>query len=243
MAVRLLRGCPLSIVDDSVPGWGDGAAAVRSPWLRVLREKKIIAVIRTDSLDLSWQLARVAVEAGIGMVEITWNSAQAGATISQLRQHFPHCFIGTGTVLNQEELQGAMASGSQFCFTPHGDPRLIQAALAQGMPIIPGAFSPTEIVQAWQGGASAVKVFPIKALGGVAYINALQGPLGSIPLIPTGGVTLDNALDFLNAGAIAVGLSGQLFPPELVKSQAWSAIGDRISKLLSTINQGENPQG
>jgi 2-dehydro-3-deoxyphosphogluconate aldolase/(4S)-4-hydroxy-2-oxoglutarate aldolase len=201
----------------------------------MLRQHRAIAVIRTDSIDLSLQLAKVAIEAGMGLVEITWNSDQPGETIAHLRHQFPHCAIGTGTVLSQEDLLQAVASGAQFCFTPHSEPELITSAVAHGIPIIPGAFSPTEIVQAWQRGATAVKVFPIKTLGGVDYIQALQGPLGQIPLIPTGGVTLANAQAFLAAGAIAVGLSGQLFPPNLVATKAWREICDLIRALLKEI--------
>jgi 2-dehydro-3-deoxyphosphogluconate aldolase/(4S)-4-hydroxy-2-oxoglutarate aldolase len=172
---------------------------------------------------------------GIRLIEITWNSAQAGTAIAQLRQKFPQCWIGTGTVLTPADLQQAIHSGSQFCFTPHNDPALIHQAIAAQVPIIPGAFSPTEIVQAWQGGGSAVKVFPIQALGGVDYVQALQGPLGQIPLIPTGGVTLDNARQFLNAGAIAVGLSGQLFPQTLIQQQDWQLIQQRITNFVASV--------
>jgi 2-dehydro-3-deoxyphosphogluconate aldolase/(4S)-4-hydroxy-2-oxoglutarate aldolase len=225
----------LSIIDDFGSPQESAISALRSPWLKMLRKHRAIAVIRTDAIDLSLQLARVAIEAGMGLVEITWNSDQPGETIARLRHQFPHCAIGTGTVLHQEDLLQAIASGAQFCFTPHSEPELITSAVAHGMPIIPGAFSPTEIVQAWQRGATAVKVFPIKTLGGVDYIQALQGPLGQIPLIPTGGVTLENAQDFLTAGAIAVGLSGQLFPPHLVANRAWSEIANQIRTLLKQI--------
>lgn len=214
----------------------DPVTALRSPWLDSLRTQRAIAVLRTDSLSLSLHLASLAIEAGMGLIEITWNSAQAGEAIAQLRQQFPHCWIGTGTILTPADLQMAVDSGIQFCFTPHCDPALIKQAIAAQVPIIPGAFSPTEIVQAWQGGASAVKVFPIKTLGGVDYIQALQGPLGHIPLIPTGGVTLDNAPKFIQAGAIAVGLSGQLFPKSLIQQQDWDGIKHRIGNFLEILN-------
>jgi 2-dehydro-3-deoxyphosphogluconate aldolase/(4S)-4-hydroxy-2-oxoglutarate aldolase len=101
--------------------------------------------------------------------------------------------------------------------------------------MIPGAFSPTEIVNAWQAGASCVKVFPISTLGGVAYVKSLQGPLGEIPLIPTGGVTLKNAEAFIEAGAIAVGLSSELFPPALLSEQNWQAIAKQAEILTQQL--------
>ena len=129
----------------------------------------------------------------------------------------------------------AIDSGAQFLFTPHTDLTLIQTAVKANIPIIPGALSPTEIVTAWQAGASCVKVFPIQAVGGVNYIRNLQGPLGNIPLIPTGGVTLKNAKEFLQAGAIAVGLAGDLFPQNLITQADWQGISRNAKKLMQQI--------
>ncbi|EAW46460.1 keto-hydroxyglutarate-aldolase/keto-deoxy-phosphogluconate aldolase, partial [Nodularia spumigena CCY9414] len=95
--------------------------------------------------------------------------------------------------------------------------------------------TPTEIVNAWNQGASCVKVFPVQAVGGVNYIKSLQGPLGEIPLIPTGGVTLENAPEFIQAGAIAVGLSGQLFPERLVREGNWQAIASHANQLMQSV--------
>jgi 2-dehydro-3-deoxyphosphogluconate aldolase/(4S)-4-hydroxy-2-oxoglutarate aldolase len=198
-----------------------------------LREQRVIAVIRTDSLSLSLRLAQLAIEAGVRLIEITWNSAQAGEAITRLRQQFPQGWIGAGTILTSSDLHQAIDQGSQFCFTPHYNLPLIQQAIAAKIPIIPGAFSPTEIVQAWHGGASAVKVFPINTLGGVNYLQALRGPLGHIPLIPTGGVTLDNASRLIQAGAIAVGLSGQLFPAALIQRQDWLMLKQRLTTFVA----------
>ncbi|MGA1622997.1 MAG: bifunctional 4-hydroxy-2-oxoglutarate aldolase/2-dehydro-3-deoxy-phosphogluconate aldolase [Synechocystis sp.] len=218
----------------------DAVTALRLPWLEILRAQRVIAVLRTDSLPLSVRLGQLAIEAGFQIIEITWNSPRAGEAIAELRHRFPQCWIGTGTVLTAADLQHAIHCGSQFCFTPHCDLGLIQQAIAAQIPIIPGAFSPTEIVQAWQGGASAVKVFPIQSLGGVNYLQALQGPLGQIPLIPTGGVTLENASHFLQSGAIAVGLSRQLFPGALIQQQNWPGIKQRLTDFITGI-QAESP--
>ena len=135
-------------------------------------------------------------------------------------------------MLQPADLHEAIAAGAQFLFTPHTDLHLIQLAVAETVPIIPGALSPTEIVRAWQAGASSVKVFLVQAVGGAAYIQSLQAPLGSIPLIPTGGVTLENAATFLEAGAIAVGLSGNLFPKQAVADGHWDAIAQQAQTLM-----------
>jgi 2-dehydro-3-deoxyphosphogluconate aldolase / (4S)-4-hydroxy-2-oxoglutarate aldolase len=204
-------------------------------WLSQLQKHRAIAVIRASKIEVGQQMAMAVASGGMQLIEITWNSSRAGELISQLRSELPACTIGTGTLFNVQQLQEAIASGAQFLFTPHVDPAMIQAAQEKNVPIIPGALTPTEIVTAWSLGASCVKVFPVQAVGGANYIKSLQGPLGQIPLIPTGGVTLENAKEFLQAGAIAVGLSGELFPKKLVIDGNWQAIASGARKLIQQL--------
>ena len=209
-------------------------------WLQSLEAHRAIAVLRTPDLELGWTLAQAAIAGGMGIIEITWNSAEPAKLIAQLRETFPHCLIGTGTVLTLVELENAIACGSQFCFTPHVNADLIKKANQAEIPIIPGALTPTEIVTAWQLGANAVKVFPVQSLGGAEYIKSLQGPLGHIPLIPTGGVTLENALSFIQSGAIAIGLSGELFPTNLIQSEDWAGVQKRVESLQEKLHSVQN---
>ena len=204
-------------------------------WLSQLQKHRAIAVIRAPKIEVGHQMAMAVASGEMQLIEITWNSDGAGELITQLRSELPGCIIGTGTLFNVQQLQGAIASGAQFLFTPHVDATMIQAAQEKNVPIIPGAMTPTEIVTAWSQGASCVKVFPVQAVGGADYIKSLQGPLGQIPLIPTGGVTLENAKEFLQAGAIAVGLSGELFPKNLVTEGNWEAIASRARKLIQQL--------
>ncbi|PMB38824.1 keto-deoxy-phosphogluconate aldolase [Fischerella thermalis CCMEE 5319] len=204
------------------------------PWLTLVKKHRAIAVIRASQLELGRQMALAMVSGGIELIEITWNSANASELITKLRSELPDCTIGTGTLLNLEQLDNAISAGAQFLFTPHVDPTMIQVAVAENIPIIPGALSPTEIVTAWNYGATCVKVFPVQAVGGVSYIKSLQGPLGHIPLIPTGGVTLKNAQEFLQAGAIAVGLSSELFPKQFVETGNWQAISQQAKTLVNS---------
>jgi 2-dehydro-3-deoxyphosphogluconate aldolase / (4S)-4-hydroxy-2-oxoglutarate aldolase len=201
-------------------------------WLTLLKKHRAIAVIRSSEQEVAWQMAKSVAAGGIQFIEITWNTHKAAELISQLRSELPDFTIGTGTLLNLEQLQQSIDCGAQFLFTPHTDVTMIQAAVEARVPIVPGAFSPTEIMTAWQAGATCVKVFPIAGLGGAAYLKSLQGPLGDIPLIPTGGVTLENAKVFIDAGAIAVGLAGDLFPKHLVQNRDWRAIVE-IAKTLT----------
>ncbi len=210
-------------------------------WLQLLQKYRAIAVIRSPQLKLGLAMAKAVAQGGMGLIEVTWNSHRAAELISQLRSQLPSCTIGTGTILSIDQLREAIACGGQFFFSPHVNQELIQAAVAEyNVPIVPGALSPTEIATAWQAGASCVKVFPIQAVGGANYIKSLQGPLGQIPLIPTGGVTLENAKAFLEAGAIAVGLSGQLFPEQLVKARDWKAIALRAETLHQRLDEQQN---
>ncbi|MEB3831358.1 bifunctional 4-hydroxy-2-oxoglutarate aldolase/2-dehydro-3-deoxy-phosphogluconate aldolase [Phormidium sp. CCY1219] len=204
-------------------------------WLKLLQQQPAIAVIRAPTFQLGYEMATAVARGGMKTIEITWNSDRAADLIDVLRSDLPLCTIGTGTVLNMSQLQSALAAGAQFLFTPHTDLAIVQVATSAGVPIVPGALSPTEIITAWQAGASSVKVFPISAMGGPGYIKSLQGPLGHIPLIPTGGVTLENARAFLEAGAITVGLAGDLFPPDSILAGDWQAIAERAQKLIERI--------
>jgi 2-dehydro-3-deoxyphosphogluconate aldolase / (4S)-4-hydroxy-2-oxoglutarate aldolase len=200
-------------------------------WLSVLKKQRAIAVIRSSQMSLAYQMAVSVAAGGMQLIEITWNTQNAAQLIAQLRSELPNCWIGTGTIVTLPELETAIAAGAQFIFTPHVNLHLIEKAVSARIPIIPGALSPTEIVTAWQAGASCVKVFPIQAVGGASYIKSLQGPLGDIPLIPTGGVTIANAVDFIQAGAIAVGLAGDLFPSEAIDRDRWSEITQKAQLM------------
>ena len=205
-------------------------------WLSILQREKALAIIRSPRFDLGLAMADAVAKGGIKLIEITCNSDRQEALIAELRVRLPHCLIGAGTVLERTQLQNAIACGAQFIFSPHFDPELIEIAVHRHqIPFVPGVLTPTEIVAAWQTGASALKVFPISAMGGASYIKSLQAPLGGIPLIPTGGVTLENAPEMLSAGAIAVGLSGGLLPTSLVKAGHWQKISDRAKLLLKSL--------
>jgi 2-dehydro-3-deoxyphosphogluconate aldolase/(4S)-4-hydroxy-2-oxoglutarate aldolase len=206
-------------------------------WLTTIQQLRAIAVIRAPELELGRQMAHAVAAGGMKLIEITWNSDRAAHLIQQLRLELPECIIGTGTLLTPNQVREAISAGAQFLFTPHVATSLIQIATEEDIPIVAGALSPTEIVTAWQAGATSVKVFPVQAVGGAEYVKSLQGPLGEIPLIPTGGVTLENAHTFLAAGAIAVGLSGQLFPKQAVATGDWAAVTQQANQLLKRLTE------
>jgi len=204
-------------------------------WLSLLQTERAIAVIRTPDLALGRHLAKAVAAGGLRLIEITWNSDRPAQLISTLRQELPDCVIGAGTLLEPTQVREAIAAGAEFLFSPHTNPTLIRIAVDHQVPMVAGALTPTEIVTAWQAGSSGVKVFPIQTVGGARYLRNLRDPLAGIPLIPTGGVTLENAAEFLAAGAIAVGLSGQLFPQEAIAAGDWEQVSDRTKALMHAL--------
>ncbi|HLP87008.1 MAG TPA: bifunctional 4-hydroxy-2-oxoglutarate aldolase/2-dehydro-3-deoxy-phosphogluconate aldolase [Nostocaceae cyanobacterium] len=204
-------------------------------WLSLLQQHRAIAVIRASEKQLGEKMALAVAAGGMRLIEITWNSDRPQELISQLSAKLPDCIIGTGTLFNVQQLEEAIACGARFLFTPHTDREMIRAAINKNIPIIPGALTPTEIMTAWHSGASCVKVFPVQAVGGINYLKSLQAPLGDIPLIPTGGVTVDNAQEFLQAGAVAVGLSSDLFPQAMIQTGNWEAIAQKTHNLLQKL--------
>ncbi|NES99904.1 MAG: bifunctional 4-hydroxy-2-oxoglutarate aldolase/2-dehydro-3-deoxy-phosphogluconate aldolase [Sphaerospermopsis sp. SIO1G2] len=205
-------------------------------WSLKLTQHRAIAVIRTPKMMWGEKMALAVADGGMRLIEITWNSDRPEELITQLRSNLPNCLIGAGTLFNAKQLKDAIAVGAQFLFSPHTDIEMIKIAVSQDIPIIPGALTPTEIVTAWSHGASCVKVFPVQAVGGVGYIKSLQAPLGHIPLIPTGGVTIENAKDFLQVGAVGVGLSGELFPKKWILAENWQAITQQAKNLIYRLN-------
>ena len=206
-------------------------------WLQRLQSFPVIGIIRSPRRDWGYQMAATAIDAGIHCIEIAWGEADVTLPlILQLRQAYPQCSIGVGTILSIDQLHQAIDVGSQFGFSPIAQPSVIHAAQQVNFPFIPGATTPTEIFQTRQHQPIAIKVFPIKNMGGATYIKCLREAFGTLDLIPTGGITPEHIPDLLAAGAVAVGLSGGLFPryangePDLAQTQT---IAQQIRSVLS----------
>lgn len=156
-------------------------------------------------------LAEALLDGGIRTFEITLTSAAAIASIARVADAFRDrgLLVGAGTVVDLDGAEAAVAAGAGFLVSPHTDPRIVVWAVARGIPVFPGAMTPTEIRTAWDAGASAVKLFPASAVG-PSFVRELRGPFPEIPLLPTGGLTSASLGEFIVAGAIAVGLGGGL---------------------------------
>ncbi|WGM20294.1 bifunctional 4-hydroxy-2-oxoglutarate aldolase/2-dehydro-3-deoxy-phosphogluconate aldolase [Paenarthrobacter sp. OM7] len=160
--------------------------------------------------------------------EITMDSETAVADITKLRN--AGATVGAGTVLDKEQAAAALDAGAEFLVSPYLDEDLVGWASAQGIPVSPGALTPTEIVRAWNAGAAAVKVFPA-SVAGPQLIRELRGPLGHIPLMPTGGMTAENVRGFIDAGAVAAGVGGWLTgaPPHEIPVR-WEALKKAVAR-------------
>lgn len=224
-------------MSQKTPGSGD-VTRIRAGWLGLLERHRAIAIIRAPSVKLGLAMAKAAVAGGFGLIEVAWNNnAQPAEMVQVIRHNLPSAVVGVGTVLTDADLQSAIEAGAAFGFTPHTDCELIYLANACSLPIVVGAMTPTEILTAWRAGAASVKVFPISALGNARYIKGVLGPLGPIPLVPTGGVTSESAPQLLEAGAVAVGLSTALFPQAEIAQGDWSAIEARSRYLLALLHR------
>ncbi|MDX2272942.1 MAG: bifunctional 4-hydroxy-2-oxoglutarate aldolase/2-dehydro-3-deoxy-phosphogluconate aldolase [Cyanobacteriota bacterium] len=213
----------------------------RLTWLAHLHQHPVIAVVRATHWLTAERMSQVAIRAGIHYIEVTTAVPDYADLIGQLRQQYPLHQIGAGTVLTPQAAALAMQAGSQFLVSPYCDPEVVRLGSEQGIPVIPGAFTPQEIWQALRAGATAVKVFPVESGGGTDYIRHLHKPLGHLPLIPTGGVTLSNTQAFLQAGAWAVGLSSDLFPQEWINSHQWDVLERRLQHFVATLESRQQP--
>ncbi|HVC90016.1 MAG TPA: bifunctional 4-hydroxy-2-oxoglutarate aldolase/2-dehydro-3-deoxy-phosphogluconate aldolase, partial [Acidobacteriaceae bacterium] len=183
----------------------------KSTIMQHMRELGLIPVLRATSAEEAMTLADAILAGGIDILEVTMTVPGAIRVIEQLADHHgDKLLLGAGTVLDAETARNCLLAGAQFIVSPALDLRTIELCRRYSVPIMPGALTPTEILTAWQAGADVVKVFPCSALGGAKYLKALQGPLPQIQLIPTGGVSLSTAEEFLAAGAFALGVGGDL---------------------------------
>lgn len=179
----------------------------RAPLPAAISQQKLIAVMRQLGLERVRHLAPRLRQAGVGVLEVTLDGSEAIESIAWLSTDGYD--VGAGTVLTIGEAEAACIAGASFLVSPSFDRRLVEWAVREKIPIVPGGLTPSEIAAAWDLGSSAVKLFPA-SLGGPEYLKAIRGPLANIPIIPTGGVSATNAASYIEAGAIAVGIGGWL---------------------------------
>lgn len=204
---------------------------------RVL-EVGIVPVVRATSAKQAISAAVAVAAGGITIVEVTMTVPGALDAISQLIKTLGNeVIVGAGTVLDAQAARQCFDAGAEFLVSPGLDLGTIKAAQDAGKLIMAGALTPTEVISAWKAGADFVKVFPASAVGGPAYLKALRGPLPQIPLVPTGGVNLNTAADFLRAGASALGVGGELVLAAALKSGETGQITVLARQYLEIVQQ------
>jgi 2-dehydro-3-deoxyphosphogluconate aldolase/(4S)-4-hydroxy-2-oxoglutarate aldolase len=187
--------------------------------LKRIEEVGIVPVVRASSSDEAVAVAEIIREGGLPVLEITMTVPGAIAVIAELSKRYgDEVLIGAGTVLDPETARSCIAAGAQFIISPALNTQTIELCKSQRIAIFPGALTPTEVVAAWDAGADAVKVFPCSAVGGASYLRALKAPLPEIKLVPTGGVSLATAKDFITAGAWALGVGADLVNLKAIKA-------------------------
>jgi 2-dehydro-3-deoxyphosphogluconate aldolase/(4S)-4-hydroxy-2-oxoglutarate aldolase len=201
-----------------------------TPALDLLTQHRLIAIIRLSDLSQAIEIARALLRGGIVIQEFTLTNPDALKAIEAIRKQVPefrsgHAAIGIGSVRTADQVVAAHQSGSDFIVSPNTDPEVIGAAKKFGLPCMPGAMTPTEIVNAWKLGASVVKVFPARALG-PTYIADVLAPLPDIKFMPTGGVDLENMADYFAAGATAVGIGVNALGKAAIENGDWDSVSE-----------------
>ena len=199
-------------------------------------ETGLIPVIRAESSDIAMRAIDAIKEGGISVLEITMTVPGAIRVIEEVARRFGEdAIVGAGTVLDAETARACILSGAQFIVSPALDLDTISCCRRYSIPVMPGAMTPSEVVTAWKAGADFVKVFPANALGGASYIKSLKAPLPQVELVPTGGVSLKTAADFIKAGAAALGVGADLVDTAALRKGEDKAISERAKQFIEIV--------
>ncbi len=202
---------------------------------RIIEEDGVVAVVRLDDLSEAGAIAKALLDGGVRAVEFTFTNRRAAEAIGRVRDAVgDRGFIGAGTVLDPETARVAILAGAEYVVTPTFKDETVQLCNRYGIPTVIGALTPTEILTAWESGASFVKVHPA-SLGGPKYFKDVLGPMPQVKLVPSGGVTFDNVAEFVRSGAVAVALGSNLVDAKTVGTGDWRAITERARTLRGLV--------
>lgn len=205
-----------------------------------IKERGVVAIMRANSSDQLLDAADAVKAGGVNAIEVTMTTPGALGIISQATAKYgDDVLFGVGSVLDAETARAAILAGAQFVVCPTLDVRTIEMCKRYDVPVVPGAYTPTEILTAWQAGAEIVKVFPA-SIGGPSIIKAIKGPLPQIKLVPVGGVNLDTTADFIRAGADVVGVGGSLVNQKLLEAREFDTITENSRRFCEEVERGRN---
>ncbi|PYU46452.1 MAG: 2-dehydro-3-deoxyphosphogluconate aldolase [Acidobacteria bacterium] len=204
----------------------------------------IVPVVRASSPGEARIAADAVCQGGIPIVEITMTVPGALEVIRELaKNNSSDVLVGAGTVLNREAARRCLDAGAQFLVSPGLNLQTVEFAVREEKLMMAGALTPTEVITAWEAGADFVKVFPCGQVGGAKYIKALKGPLPQVPLVPTGGVNLNTAAEFIEAGAAALGIGGELVQADALRSNKPEVIVENARKFLAIVTKARAQMG
>ena len=211
--------------------------------LEYVQQRKVVAIVRGLAPEHIVRLGHAFEEGGIGLMEVTYNQRMpetwkdTAKAIEAVEKEFgDRLLVGAGTVITLEQVKMTCDAGGHYLVTPSTQPEIIRAGKALGLGLYPGAFTATEILEAWNAGADAVKVFPAGSLG-PGYIKAVRAPLSHIPMMAVGGVNDKNAGDFMRAGCVGVGVGGNLVNREWIENGEWDRITELAKSYMKAVNE------
>lgn len=200
----------------------------------------VVGIVRNMSASDFEDVLPVYYEAGLRIVEVTMNTSGATDMIRYANKQFDDkLIVGAGTVCTQTALDDSLKAGARFIVTPILNEDIISSCVKKNVPIIPGAYTPTEIYRAWSAGAALVKLFPATLLG-AQYIKDVKGPLNDIAIMPTGGIDHKNIVSFFRAGAVAAGVGSKLFDQAMIKEKNWNGLVNHFVAFVDAVKSVEN---
>jgi 2-dehydro-3-deoxyphosphogluconate aldolase / (4S)-4-hydroxy-2-oxoglutarate aldolase len=208
----------------------------REELVKRIERGTLVPVIRAPSADMAVKAVEAILEGGISTFEITLTVPGAVQVIEILVKRFgSRALIGAGTVLSAEQAAACIDAGAQFIVSPGFDAPTVELVLKRGLPCMPGALTPTEVITAWKAGVDMVKIFPCSAMGGAKYLKALKGPLPQVKMLPTGGVNASTAHEYLAAGASALGIGSELVDAQALAAGKLDVITARAKELVDAV--------
>jgi 2-dehydro-3-deoxyphosphogluconate aldolase / (4S)-4-hydroxy-2-oxoglutarate aldolase len=206
--------------------------------LELVRRTGVIAIMRAKSSDQLLQAAEAVYAGGVRVIEVTMTTPGALSVIERAVAQFgKDVLFGAGTVLDAESARAAILAGAAFVVSPGFDAGAVALCRRYSVPAFPGAYTPTEIITAWQAGAAMVKIFPA-SVGGPGFIKALKAPLPQIEMVPTGGVEIENAAEFMRSGAAALGVGNSLIDQKILDAHDFATLTERARRFIAEVARG-----
>ncbi len=201
-----------------------------------LRENLLLGVIRAPDAESALAAANAVVKGGVSVIEISFTVPDAARVMADLVNR-GEALVGAGTVLRPEQLRDALVAGAQFIVAPNYSPEIGAVAMSAGVLYCPGAYTASEVITARRGGAPLIKLFPVGAVGGPNYVQALRDPLPDVEFLAAGGTTLENMIPLLRAGCVAIGLGSALCEPKLVAARQFDELTRRAKAFVQRISE------